>query len=282
MKVRVVSILLLVGALAILVYLFQQNDFLPALLRQKEISAASMLLGLVAAFLLGAVHALSPGHGKTLVAAYLVGSRGTARHALFLGALVTFTHTISVFLLGLSMLFLSQYILPEKIVPWLGAVSGASIVIVGLILFRTRVRRLFGRDVANRHHHYGHNHDHDVPHTHPVRLPEGEITSASLIALGVSGGLVPCPSALVLLLSAIAIGRTGFGLFLLVSFSLGLALVLMAIGLAVVSAKSFIPENSAIAESRFFQWLPVLSALVIVCVGLLMTGASLGIFKPIG
>lgn len=280
MKVRVVSILLLVGALAILVYLFQQNDFLPALLRQKEISAASMLLGLVAAFLLGAVHALSPGHGKTLVAAYLVGSRGTAQHALFLGALVTFTHTISVFLLGLSMLFLSQYILPEKIVPWLGAISGISIVIVGLVLFRTRLRRLLGREAS--HHHHGHNHDHDVPHTHSVRLPEGEISAASLIALGVSGGLVPCPSALVLLLSAIAIGRTGFGLFLLVSFSLGLALVLMAIGLAVVSAKSFIPENSAIAESRLFQWLPVLSALAIICVGMLMTGTSLGIFKPIG
>src|SRR5690242_9868951 len=93
-----------------------QQDYLPALLHGGDLSAGAIAAGLAVAFGLGAVHALSPGHGKTIVAAYLVGSRGTLRHALLLGASVTFTHTISVFLLGIGTLFLSAYIVPEKII----------------------------------------------------------------------------------------------------------------------------------------------------------------------
>ena len=117
-----------------------------------------VLLGLVVAFGLGAIHALSPGHGKTIVAAYLVGSRGTVKHALFLGGMVTFTHTISVFFLGLTTLFLSQYVLPEKIIPVLGAISGISIVWIGGMLLYQRARRLRGHEHVHDH---PHSHDHD-------------------------------------------------------------------------------------------------------------------------
>ncbi|HWB96413.1 MAG TPA: hypothetical protein VG672_06915, partial [Bryobacteraceae bacterium] len=105
-----------------------RGDFLSRLLHQGEIGWGLMLAGVAVAFGLGAMHALSPGHGKTIVAAYLVGTRGTFQHAIFLGGMVTFTHTISVFALGLTTLFLSQYVLPEKIFPILGAISGLSIV----------------------------------------------------------------------------------------------------------------------------------------------------------
>lgn len=279
----------------------QRGDFLSTLLSRNEIPFSLALLGLGAAFALGAVHAMSPGHGKTIVAAYLVGSRGTFQHAMFLGAIVTFTHTVSVFLLGLGTLFLSKYILPEKIVPWLGAISGLSIVMIGIALFRKRwmsLRRGHRHDHSHghdhdhhdhhghdHHHHHDHSHDHGHDHGdghHHHHVPEGEVTLASLIALGVSGGLVPCPSALVLLLSSIAIGRTGYGLLLLVGFSLGLAVVLMAIGGLVLYAKHLLPSSAKLTESTAFRLVPVLSAAVIVCVGLLMTGASMGVFKPIG
>lgn len=269
-----------------------RGDFLSTLLGRKEIPVPLALLGLVVAFGLGAVHALSPGHGKTLMAAYLVGSRGTMKHAAILGGTVTFTHTVSVFLLGLATLFLSQYFLPEKIVPWLGAISGLMIVFVGLSLFERRIQSLRGRsqphfhthshgEFGHHHHDHAHGHEHGDGHHHH-HLPPGEITLGSLVALGVSGGLAPCPSALVLLLSAIAIGRTGFGLLLLVAFSLGLASVLIAVGAAVLYAKHLIPEGSAIARGRMAKLAPVASAAVIVVIGVVMTGASMGVFKTPG
>ena len=257
------------------------NDFLARLLHQGEISWGMMLAGLAVAFALGAVHAMSPGHGKTIVAAYLVGSRGTARHAIFLGGMVTFTHTISVFLLGLGTLFLSRYILPEKIVPVLGVISGVSIVWIGAILLYKRIQA--ARHVAHHHHHHDHDHahdhghhshghDHDHGHQHGTLVhdhgdghvhshaPAGEISMSSLIALGASGGLVPCPSALVLLLSAIALGRIGLGLGLLVAFSLGLAGVLMAIGVIVLYAKQLLPDSEQTSQHASFRLIPVASA----------------------
>src|ERR671930_178874 len=128
---------------------------------------------------LGAVHPISPGHGENILAAYLVGARGTFKHAIFLGAMVTFTHTASVFLLGFVTLFLSKYVLPETLFPILGAISGLSIVWVGAALF---VRRLRG------HHHHDHDDNHRGHHHHThSHVPPGEITLGSLIALGASG-----------------------------------------------------------------------------------------------
>lgn len=260
-----------------------RGDFLSRLMHQGQIGWGMLLLGIGAAFCLGAVHALSPGHGKTIVAAYLVGSRGTPKHAAILGGLVTFTHTISVFLLGFVTLFLSRYLLPEKLYPVLGAISGISIVwIGGLLLYK----RIAGWNRVRHEHHHHHQHDHGLDHDHGdghthSHAPEGEVSLASLIALGATGGLVPCPSALVLLLSSIALGRVGLGLVLLVGFSAGLAIVLTGIGMTVLYAKHLLPDAQKAAHSGLFRLLPVVSAAIIMCVGIIMTGVSLGVIRPI-
>src|SRR5690242_8216109 len=192
-----------------------RGDFLSQLLNKRELGLGMVLLGLAVAFCLGAIHALSPGHGKTIVAAYLVGARGTMKHAIFLGGMVTFTHTISVFFLGFTTLFLSRYVLPERIYPVLGTVSGLSIVWIGATLFYKRLRAAGGHRPPQPHHHAGGLvHDHGDGHYHS-HVPDGEVSMGSLIALGASGGLVPCPSALVLLLSSVALGRVALGLTLL-------------------------------------------------------------------
>jgi nickel/cobalt exporter len=262
-----------------------KGDYLSQLLHRSEIGWGLTLIGMAVAFGLGAVHAMSPGHGKTIVAAYLVGSRGTFKHAAFLGAMVTFTHTASVFLLGFVTLFLSKYILPEKLYPILGAISGVSIVWVGATLF---LRRLRGQRSHHHHHHHHdhchshhhgphphhHDHGHDHGHAHS-HVPEGDITLGSMIALGASGGLVPCPSALVLLLSAISLGRVGLGMLLLVGFSAGLACVLMGMGILVLCVGNLLPASKKITGSRAFRLMPVASAALITCVGLVMTVVSL-------
>ena len=232
------------------------SDYLARLLHQGDLGWGVLLAGVVVAFALGAIHALSPGHGKTIVAAYLVGTRGTPMHAAFLGGMVTFTHTVTVFFLGFATLFLSRYVLPEKIYPVLGAVSGISIVWIGAVLLYKR---------AKPHHHH---HDHAHDHGH-------EASMTNLVALGASGGLVPCPTALVLLLTAVSLGRTGLGLVLLVAFSAGLAVVLTAIGLVVLYAKHWLPEGQKAAGHAVFRYLPVVSAAVIVCIGAAMTWVSL-------
>lgn len=267
-----------------------RGDFLSRLLHQGEIGWGMMLAGMAVAFGLGAIHALSPGHGKTIVAAYLVGSRGTPKHALFLGGMVTFTHTISVFFLGLTTLFLSRYVLPEKIYPILGAISGLSIVWIGGTLFFKRMRLALGHGHRHDDHHHHDHHHHDYAHgafTHDhgdghvhSHVPEGDISMSSLIALGASGGLVPCPSALVLLLSSVALGRVALGLTLLVAFSAGLAVVLSAIGLVVLYAKHLLPDSKKTANNLAFRYLPVASAAIIVCAGLIMTGVALGVIRP--
>jgi ABC-type nickel/cobalt efflux system permease component RcnA len=197
---------------------------------------------------------------------------------------VTFTHTASVFALGFVTLFLSKYVLPETLFPILGAISGLSIVWVGTMLFVRRLRAKGHHHHHHHHHHHGDGHAHS--HTHDGRthshVPEGEITMGSLIALGASGGLVPCPSALVLLLSAISLGRTGLGMLLLVGFSMGLATVLMGMGVLVLCVGNLLPATQKFTGSRAFKLLPVASAGLITCVGLVMTCVSLGIIRPFG
>ncbi len=258
-----------------------RGDYLSHLLHQGTIGWGMLLAGMAVAFALGAVHALSPGHGKTIVAAYLVGSRGTPRHAVLLGGMVTFTHTVSVFLLGFATLFVSRYVLPEKIYPVLGAVSGLAIVWIGTALFIQRLRqaRHMHAHEHGREHHHHHDHDHGHTHSHS-HVPESEISMGSLLALGASGGLVPCPSALVLLLSSVALGRVGLGLTLLVAFSVGLAIVLMTIGLVVLYAKHLLPDGAKAARSPLMRYLPVASAGLISGVGLLMTAVALGVIRP--
>lgn len=217
-----------------------------------------LLLLLLAAFGWGAVHALSPGHGKAMVAAYLVGTKGTARHAVALGATVTVTHTIGVFALGVVALALSAYVLPEQLYPWLNLVSGLLVLGVGATVVRGRVRR------ARTHAHDHHGHDH---HHHP---PD-RITTRGLLAMGASAGLIPCPSALVVLLGAVAQHQIALGLILIVAFSAGLAATLTALGLAVVAAGRASTRVTSVAGGRVLAALPALSSLAIVGVGLVLT-----------
>lgn len=265
-----------------------QRDKLAELISVPEITFSIALFGLLIAFGLGAMHAMSPGHGKTVVGAYLVGSRGTPKHAAFLGITVTITHTLGVFALGLITLFASNYILPEKLMPFLSFISGLLVLYIGLTMFQTRLFSILGWEKAG-HHHHGHSHEHhhhgehshmhdghhhhehdEFTHTHDghthSHLPPEEVSWKSLLALGVSGGLLPCPSALVLMLSAISLGRTGYGLILTIAFSFGLATTLTAVGfIFLYLGKVF--GSSRLAENRIFKALPVASAFIISCVG---------------
>ncbi|MBV9791866.1 MAG: sulfite exporter TauE/SafE family protein [Chloroflexi bacterium] len=278
----------------------QPNDRLAALITTEELSPLVLLVALLSALGLGAVHALSPGHGKTIVAAYLIGSRGTARHALFLGVTVTATHTIGVFALGLITLYASRYILPEQLYPWLGIISGGLVVALGLSLLRQRIVALRGTGMSahtsdhthdhDHHHDHDHTHDHDGSqhlththgghrHTHAIPGADGSSVSwRSLLALGISGGLIPCPSALVVMLSAISLGRIGLGLLLIVMFSVGLAGVLTGVGLLFVHGKRWIDRLGAGRRQRLslgLRGLPVASAVIVTAAGMIITAQAI-------
>ena len=225
-----------------------------SLIGRDHLSALVILASLAAAFFGGMAHALSPGHGKTIVAAYLVGQRGTPWHAAALGAIVTATHTIGVFALGLVTLALSAFIVPEQLYPWLNLVSGVLVVAIGATVFRSRLRH---RGHTHDHGHHHHHHEHEAP------------SRRSLVAVGITGGLLPCPSALVVLLAAISLHRVAFGMLLIVAFSAGLALSITGIGLVAVFAKQIFKRASF--EGRLVRLLPAVSALVILAAGLAMT-----------
>jgi nickel/cobalt exporter len=257
------------------------RDRFTDLMTATAIEPGLVAIALVVAAGLGALHALEPGHGKTMVAAYLVGSRGTAWHAVLLGLIVTASHTAGVYALGLVTLYASRYIVPERIYPWLTVVSGLTIAVVGLSVFRRRYAAGPGHD-----HHHGpdHHHHHDHHHvSHDGRLTEGhrsnehahshgasaQVSPRHLLALGVTGGIVPCPGALVVLLSALALGRVGLGLALIVAFSAGLAAVLIVTGLLVVwagRAMARVQGTSALVT----RWLPLTSAAVMTAIGLMI------------
>jgi ABC-type nickel/cobalt efflux system permease component RcnA len=226
-----------------------------------------VLTSLLVAALLGALHALGPGHGKTIVGAYLIGTRGTARHALFLGLVVTATHTLGVYLLGFATWGASAYVVPERLFPWISVLSGLLVVGIGASLVRSRLEAALAEHAGGHHHH-----DHGDGHGHS-HLPPDALGWRSLFALGVSGGLLPCPSALVVMLAAISLGRIGFGLVLIVAFSAGLAGVLGAIGLVFVYARSWFARLPV--DGRFARYLPVASALVISVAGLLIVANAL-------
>jgi nickel/cobalt exporter len=310
----------------------QRNDPFAYLLNEKNIPLAFMLL---LAFGMGAAHAMSPGHGKTVVAAYLVGTRGTAVHAGILGLTVTISHTIGVFLLGIVVLSFSQYILPETIFPILSLVSGLLITLVGLLLFIQRLRywkrtratalanvythsaahthdhdhdhdHIHDHDHEHSHEHHNHSHgsahshadhshDHDHDHSHDAAVPhkhglfgkphthlpaDGQrVTLGSLLTLGITGGIIPCPSALVVLLVAINTNQVALGLLLIVAFSMGLASVLTALGLVVVYGKGLLGrlklDSVRLRGGAILGRLPMASALAVSCLGLLIAFSSI-------
>lgn len=227
-----------------------------SLVARRHLSALVILGSLALAMCWGAAHALSPGHGKTIVSAYLVGSRGTPWHAALLGLITTATHTVGVFALGGVTLLLSQWIVPDSLYPWLDLSAGLMVVGVGAAVLFSRARH------AQAHRH-GHEHHHH--HEHGNRR--------GLLAVGVSGGLLPCPSALVVLLAAITLHRVAFGLLLVLAFSVGLALAITAVGLVAVTAKSAFSRFDG--KGRLLTVLPAVSALVIVLAGVAMVARAL-------
>lgn len=257
------------------------------LITTRELTVSAVVIALLVAAALGAFHALEPGHGKTVVAAYLVGSRGTARHALILGSIVTASHTAGVYLLGAVTFFASQYVVPDRLYPWVALASGLTIAALGLSLFWRRFRGdRAGHDHHHHHHgglahthapHAGHAHDHD--HTHEPdgahahdhagrhdHHDHGAVSLRQLWALGITGGIVPCPAALVVLLSALSLRRVGFGLLLIVAFSLGLALVLIAIGMLMVYARRLVARLDE-RGPLVTRWLPLASSAVMILLG---------------
>lgn len=259
--------------------------FVSELLSRKELSLGAILLTLLGSIVWGAAHAMSPGHGKTIVAAYLIGSRATSRHALFLGLTTTITHTAGVFALGLLTVVAARYFVAERYFPYLEALSGALVVWIGLLLVWNRLKPLLRKSGSGAHQHVddhahvhedavAHTHDHGDGHVH-THEPPTEVTWRSLLSLGISGGLLPCPSALVLLLSAIALNRAAFGLILVVAFSAGLAGTLTVVGLLMVRAKDIFTKFAARNSQRrllpysagLLRLAPVFSALVITLAG---------------
>jgi ABC-type nickel/cobalt efflux system permease component RcnA len=288
------------------------------LIKSNRMDLTFLVMAALIAAVLGGFHALEPGHGKTLVAAYLVGSHGTARQAVLLGTVVTASHTVSVYLLGIITLYASQWILPEQLYPWLGIGSGLLVAGLGFTLF---IRRYLATEstaqVLHAHgdgklHLHERNHENSVGsvhrhtwwgghvnHTHPhkdihtdmpdhddghLNLPRHAVAESSdeirtislksLLALGITGGIVPCPAALVVLLGALAFHRIAFGLFLIVAFSAGLAAVLIGFGLAMVYAGRFMSRFGA-GGPLTERWLPLASSAVITVVGVALTLQSL-------
>ena len=240
-----------------------------ALIERGDLSAGVLLASLLIAAFWGAAHALTPGHGKAMVAAYLVGTKGTPRHAVLLGGTVTIAHTAGVFALGFITLGLSAFIVPEQLYPWLTLVSGLLVVLVGASVLRQRLRSR-----SNDHHHHDHQHEHTHHHPHDHGHDHsGALTSKGILGIGIAAGLLPCPSALVVLLSAIALHRIGLGLALIVAFSLGLAATITAIGLVAVFARRTFGRLSL--DGPVVRALPAVSAALILTVGLVITARAL-------
>jgi len=261
------------------------RDRFTELITAEHLSLWFLFTAALIAMGLGALHALEPGHGKTIVAAYLVGSRGTARHAVLLGLIVTASHTIGVFALGAVTLYASRYIVPEQLYPWLGVLSGLTIAGLGCYML---LRRLTG--TATDHSHLpGNPNSHWTflkrPNDATMEGKSAHLASASaksvsltqLFTLGITGGIIPCPAALIVLLSAFALHRIALGFFLIVAFSLGLAAVLIGFGTAMVYARRFM-SHLQVDGPLTKRWLPVASSAFITVLGCIVAfQASAGI-----
>jgi nickel/cobalt transporter (NicO) family protein len=272
------------------------QDQYASLIAQK-LTPLVILLSIVLSVGLGAAHALSPGHGKAVMAGYLVGTRRSPKHAVILGATITVTHTVGVFALGLVTLF-AALISPERLYPWLTLISGALVILLGVTLMISRTRLALVRGEPGDHphdhhqdqdHDHPHDHDHDHEHedgadplephshglgTHSHAVPAGAGT-ASLLMMGITGGLIPCPSALIVLLSAIELHRVLLGIVLIVAFSIGLALVLTGIGVALARGLpllSRIPGSRRLGSGlRVIRFASVGGALVLTIAGMGLT-----------
>jgi ABC-type nickel/cobalt efflux system permease component RcnA len=235
------------------------------------------LLGLLAAAIAGAGHALTPGHGKTVMAAYLVTARRRPRHAFLLGAGVTVSHTIGVIVLAAVVLLASDVLPVERLYPILGAASGLGVTLIGGWLFLGQFRG----SAAERRHAHDHAHGHAHVHDHHQPVDASVPGIGGLLAIGIAGGLVPSTAALVLLLAAISAGQPAFGLALALAFGIGMATVLTGIGLAIVRGRERFGgrvlevAQRLPASSRLTSAAPFAIAVVVMTGGLLLTGQAL-------
>ena len=204
------------------------------------------ITGLTLACLFGAVHGLTPGHGKTIATAYLVGSNSTFSQALILSAIVTLTHTIGIFALGLTVLLASRYLLPEQLYYIFSLLSGITISVIGF----WQLESYFNPD--DEHHHH-----------------LSDRSNSSLISLGIAGGLIPCSEALILLLGAIAIHQEIYGLELVAAFSLGLGFTLAIIGAITVCCREWLDNLPQFKSVR--AYFPLVSAVAVSIAGLILT-----------
>jgi len=224
------------------------GDALVALVGRPSLSLPMVVVGLLVAFGVGTLHALAPGHGKTLTAAYLTGSGGTVRQAIGAGVAVSAMHTLSVSVIAAIVLFAQRAFPAERVYPWLGLAAGLTATALGGGLLMARVRSR------------GHDHAHVNP-----------LSRRGLFAVAVSGGLLPSPSALVVLVAAITLGRVAFGLGLIAAFGLGLAGAIGGIGVLAVRAREAVARRS---WARLSRWLPIASAAAILLVGFVLTGRA--------
>jgi nickel/cobalt exporter len=246
-----------------------------------ERGPAFALVGLLIAAAFGALHALTPGHGKTLVTAYLVGGNARIRDAFALGGIVTLTHTSSVFAIGVVTLVIARAWTPYQILPWLELTTSVGIIVLGLALARDRfslARIENGRPrrstsparsstlhehedgTVHAHRWFGaHGHSHQV---HGARSPR------ALVLIGISGGMLPCPDALAILLFAVAAGHVLIGLLIILSFSAGLALVLIGLGVLVTTTGVVERIAGRVGGAPLLgRWIPTCSALMMVAAG---------------
>jgi len=239
---------------------------------------------LVSSFWLGALHAATPGHGKTIAASYIVGARGRPVDAFVLGIFVTLSHTSGIILVALLATLGSAWVVPHRVEAYLAVGTGVLVIGIGLWMLRTQLRvaplAVGDHAHAEPHAHGGEPHDHDVAsaahrhgwgpvHTHNVEaLALARPRLGVLLGLGVAGGLLPDPGALAILLASVASGRLILGLFTVVVFSVGFASVLVLVGVVAARVGQIV---LAWLSSRWVGWLQVGAALLIVLVGLLLT-----------
>jgi nickel/cobalt exporter len=243
-----------------------RSNALPDMLAKGAADPWLVLLTMIMAVGLGALHALEPGHGKTLLAVSLVGARATSKQALILAVGLTFAHTAGVLALGLLMLAAAQWIVPENVYPWITLASGAMVAVLGANALSRFIK--IRRGAAHAHDHpHGHGHPHGHDHVPAGSAP---LSFGSVVLVAMSGNIAPCPAALVVLLAALTLHQLAYGLLVIIAFSVGLAGVLTGLGIALVHGASWLSGRPSL--DRFVRYGPLVSATVIAVIGALMLG----------
>ena len=252
-----------------------RSNVLADMLARGPSSVLVIALTLLAAIGLGALHALEPGHGKTLLAVSLVGARATPRQAVTLAAALTIAHTAGVIALGLALLLAARWIVPENVYPWLTALSGLLVVCLGAGALARYVRsRQHGADGHTHEGDHGHAHVAGAAHVHSHAIPgDAPLKFGNVVLVAMSGNIAPCPAALVVMLAALALHQVAYGIVIIVAFGIGLAAVLTGLGLALVRGTAWIARSRA--AERFMAYGPVLSACVISVIGAVMVGQGI-------